>query len=146
MQTVQLTPDVIIGSQPAAEDFPRLATEGVTLVINNRPDGEDPGQMTAAAAAELAARHGLGYRHIPVTMASLSREDVTRFAEAMAGSEGKVLAHCRSGMRSATLWALSRILTGDMTREEVLTAARARGIDLREALTWLDRQPSAAPR
>ena len=49
-------------------------------IINNRPDGEDPGQLPAAEARRLAEAHGIAYHHIPVTAATLSRADVDAFA------------------------------------------------------------------
>lgn len=47
----------------------------------------------------------------------------------MAAMPGPVLAYCRSGTRSATIWALSQ--SGLQTRDEILTAAARAGYDLR---------------
>ena len=102
-----------------------LADQGVRTIINNRPDGEDFGQLSAAEAARIAAAHGIAYHHIPITMASLSPADVEAFAAAMAGAEQPIVAHCRSGTRSALLWALARLREGD--DPAVLIAAAARG-------------------
>ena len=62
-----LTERVMVAPQIAAPDFAALAAAGVRTVINNRPDGEDAGQLASAQAARLAAKAGLAYRHIPVT-------------------------------------------------------------------------------
>ena len=106
-----------------------LAREGVRTIINNRPDGEDRSQLPAAAAARLAATHGVAYHHIPVTMASLSRADVEAFAAILREAPHPIVAHCRSGPRSALLWALTRLDEGADPAALIAGAAR-HGIDI----------------
>ena len=137
-----LADGLTVSGQLGLDDFEALARHGVRLVINNRPDGEAPGQPTASEAASAAARAGLGYHHLPVTFATLARDDVERFGAVLAGADGPVHAHCASGLRSATLWALDRIGRGIMTRDEAALWADAHQVDLRPGLAWLDRQPS----
>jgi uncharacterized protein (TIGR01244 family) len=140
MKTATLTDRVMVAPQIAAEDFAALAAAGVRAVINNRPDGEDPGQLSSEETARLAAASGLAYRHIPVTAATLSDEAVATFRQEVAAAGGKVLAYCRSGTRSATLWALGEILAGELSRDEALAIGRANGLDLSGGLAWLDRR------
>ncbi len=135
-----LADGLTVSGQLGLDDFEVLARHGVRLVINNRPDGEAPGQPPADEAARAAARAGLAYRHIPVTFAGLRAEEVDRFGEAVAEADGPVHAHCASGARSANLWALSRIRCGAMTRDEASRWADAHQVDLRPGLAWLDRQ------
>ncbi len=137
-----LADGVTVSGQLGLDDFEVLARHGVRLVINNRPDGEAPGQPPAAEAARAAARAGLAYRHIPVTFASLGAGEVDRFGEAVAEADGPVHAHCASGARSANLWALDRVRRGTMTRDEAVRWADAHQVDLRPGLAWLDRQPA----
>ena len=136
-----LADDLTVSGQLGLDDFEALARHGVRLVINNRPDGEAPGQPGASEAAAAAALAGLGYHHLPVTFATLARDDVERFGAVLAGADGPVHAHCASGLRSASLWALDRIGRGIMTREEAMLWANAHQVDLRPAFAWLDRQP-----
>src|SRR5260370_17761746 len=72
MKTMRLTDRVMVSPQIAAVDFAALARSGVRAIINNRPDGEEPGQLSSAEAAKLAAENGLAYHHIPITAATLS--------------------------------------------------------------------------
>ena len=125
-------------TQPSPEDFERLAEDGVRTVINNRPDDEEPGQLSAAEGSRLAAAHGMAYHHLPVTGPTLTRETVERFGTIVGGSDGPVLAHCRSGTRSTLLWAIGEVLAGRMGRDEIVPFGRERGLDLRAALAWLD--------
>ena len=143
MKTMKLTDRVTVAPQIAAADFAALAAAGVRTVINNRPDGEELGQLSSAEAARLAAAAGLAYRHIPVTAATLSDEAVSAFRQEVAAS-GTVLAYCRSGTRSATLWALGEILAGGLSCDAALAIGRANGLDLAGGLAWLDRRGQAA--
>lgn len=146
MKSNRLTPALTISPQLAPEDFAVLAANGVCLVINNRPDGEAPAQLSAAEAARHAAAAGLAYRHIPVTLASLSHADILAFRAAVQEAGGVVHAHCRSGARSASLWLLGEILDGAMTREEAREIAAECGLSVQEALAWLDRHEAAGRR
>ena len=98
-------------------------------IVNNRPDGEDPGQLPAAEASELAAAHGIAYHHIPITGPSLSSADVDALAAVLANAPQPIVAHCRSGTRSTLLWALVRLRDGADPAALVAQAARY-GIDI----------------
>jgi uncharacterized protein (TIGR01244 family) len=110
-------------------DIEALAEAGVRTIVNNRPDGEDPGQLPAAEARQIAESHGIAYHHIPVTGPSLSRADVDAFAAVLASGPTPIVAHCRSGTRSALLWALARMRDGADPVALVAEAAR-HGIDI----------------
>jgi uncharacterized protein (TIGR01244 family) len=140
MRTIRLTETLMAAPQIDAADFAALAAAGVRAVINNRPDGEEPGQLSSAEAARLAAASGMKYHHIPITAATLSDEAVAEFRRDVAAADGKVLAYCRSGTRSATLWALGAILAGEIGRDEALERGRAGGLDLAGGIAWLDRR------
>lgn len=110
-------------------DIDALAGAGVRTIINNRPDGEDPGQLPAAEARRLSETHGISYHHIPITAATLSRADVDAFAAALRDMPAPVVAHCRSGTRSALLWALTRLREGANPLSLIAEAAQ-HGIDI----------------
>lgn len=107
-------------------DVPALAAQGIRLVVNNRPDGEEPGQPSSADIEAAASAAGLGYRHIPVAGA-FPADRITAMAEAL--DRGPVLAFCRSGTRSTWLWALARSSRGADGRTLIHQAAQA-GYDL----------------
>lgn len=113
-----------VSPQILADDFPALAAAGFTRIINNRPDGEDPGQMTSQQAETEAARAGMDYVYAPF-VGRPTREAI----EAVGGAEGKTLAYCRSGTRSVTAWALSQATQGARAPDVIRAAAQA-GYDL----------------
>lgn len=128
---------ILVSPQIAPEDLGTVADLGVRLVINNRPDDEEPGQPAGAAIAEAAEAAGLAYVAIPVTGAGFSHAQVDAMAAALEQAEGPVLAYCRSGTRSTYLWALAEAKAG--THPAILAEkAEKAGYDLRPIRPMLD--------
>lgn len=125
----------LVAGQIAPDDLPAIAAEGVGLVVNNRPDREEPGQPAGAEIEAAAKAAGLAYRYIPVA-GGFSRESVAALATALDEAEGKALLFCRSGTRSTFLWALARASRG-ADREALIARAAAAGFDLTSLRPWL---------
>jgi uncharacterized protein (TIGR01244 family) len=126
-----------VAPQLRPEHLAEAVAIGITAVINNRPDDEEPGQPEGATIAEAAEAAGLTYTAIPVTSAGFSHPQVDAMARALGQADGPVLAYCRSGTRSTYLWALARAKLGD--HPAVLTEkAEAAGYDLRPIRPMLD--------
>jgi uncharacterized protein (TIGR01244 family) len=128
-QLFPLGPQLSVAGRLDRADMDALAGAGVRTIINNRPDGEDPGQLSAAEARRLAEAHGIVYHHIPITAATLARADVDAFAAALRDAPAPVVAHCRSGTRSALLWALTRMRDGANALSLIAEVAQ-HGIDI----------------
>ena len=69
------------------------------------------------------------YHHIPITAQSLSRADVDAFAATLRAAPAPIVAHCRTGTRSALLWGLTRLRDGADPLALIAAAAR-HGIDI----------------
>ena len=131
----QLDDRTLVSGQIAPHEVAGLAQQGVTLIVNNRPDGEEPGQPggeTIRAAAEAA---GLAYRFIPVA-GGLSAPQVEAMAAAFDEAGGKVLVYCRSGTRSTYLWALAQSRRG-ADADSLVRQAAAAGYDLSPIVRFL---------
>ncbi len=128
-QLCPLGPELSVAGRLDRTDIDALAKAGVRTIINNRPDGEDPGQLPAAEARRIAEAHGIAYHYIPITAASLSRAVVDAFAAALRDAPAPVVAHCRSGTRSTLLWALTRMREGADSLSLIAEAAQY-GIDI----------------
>ena len=126
-----ITDTFSVSGQLAPEDIAAAAKAGFTAIINNRPDGEAPGQMSSKDAEAAAAEHGLSYVHIPVRGGQWTFADIaaTRAAIDDAAS-GKLLAYCGSGMRSAAMWALAGVSAGAITPAQAIEAAKHADVDL----------------
>ena len=124
-----LAPGVSAAGKLDCADIEALADAGIRTIVNNRPDGEDPGQLPAEEARRLAEARGVAYHHIPVTAATLTAGDVDAMAATLAKAERPIVLHCRSGTRSTLLWALVRLREGAEPSQLVAEAARY-GIDI----------------
>lgn len=127
-----------VGPQLTTEDIRKAKSKGFAAIINNRPDGEEPGQRTAAENGSVAKREGLGYSYIPVVPGHVSEGQVRAFQQALFQTDGPVLAHCKTGTRSATLYAIGEVLDGRMEKNEVIPFGQSVGLDLSGAVQWLD--------
>lgn len=140
---VTITPGFAVTSAMAPEDFAHAAALGFRSIINNRPDGEDPRQLTGADEARFAAAAGLGYAHIPATKLELFSDAVVEpMQRAVADLEGPILAHCQSGIRSAIAWAAAT--ARDEPVATVLARLEAAGFDLAFLHDDLDAQADRA--
>ena len=124
----ELEDKILVAGQIAPADAARAAAIGVTMIVNNRPDHEQAGQVPGAAIAQAAEQAGIAYRHIPIA-GGFSDAQIEAMAEAIETGSGKTLLFCLSGTRSAYLWALARHRSG-ADGESLIEAAAAAGYDL----------------
>lgn len=122
---IPLAENFLVSPQIAAEDLSAAKARGVTLVINNRPDGEEPGQPRSAEIEAAAKALGLAYVAIPVGPMGVSGEHLDAFDKAVAANKGGVLAYCRSGTRSTIVRALSEARKGRAPDDIISEAAEA---------------------
>jgi len=125
----QLDEKTLVSGQIQPGDVAALKTLGVTLIVNNRPDGEDSGQPEGDDIEAAARAAGIDYRHVPIAR-GLGPSDIEAMREAINSvGEGKLLAFCRSGNRSALAWAVARSEDG-VPRAELDRMANEAGFDL----------------
>jgi uncharacterized protein (TIGR01244 family) len=125
----KVTEGVYASPQIGIGEVGEAAALGVTLVINNRPEGESDDQTPGPEIEAAVRTAGMDYLAIPVTHAGFSEGQVKAMAEALAGNEGAVLAYCRSGTRSTLLWALAEASQGGEPETIAASAAQA-GYDI----------------
>jgi len=103
----QLSDTVMVSGQIAPHEVAGLAARGVTVIVNNRPDGEEPGQPLAADIEAAAAEAGIPYHFVPI-IRGIGPADVEEMQKALReAADGKLLAFCRSGRRSAMALAIA---------------------------------------
>ncbi len=108
---------VLLSGQIAPHEVAGLADLGVTMLVNNRPDGEEPDQPHAGEIEEAAQAAGIPYRFVPI-LRGIGPAEVTAMKEAMAeAGDGKMLAFCRSGTRSAYAAALAQRSAGESAED-----------------------------
>jgi uncharacterized protein (TIGR01244 family) len=125
----QLDERTWVSGQIAPHEVAGLVEQGVTVLINNRPDGEEAGQPFAGDIEEAAAAAGIAYRFVPI-IRGIGPADVESMQEALReAGEGKLLAFCRSGTRSALALALAQREEG-ASREDVEQRLNSAGFDV----------------
>lgn len=138
-----LTENMFVSPQIDVAAVADAARHGVTLIINNRPDGESADQTPGADIAAAALVAGIAYVAIPVTQAGFSMPQVEAMVAALDGASGpnapngKVLAYCRSGTRSTNLWALAQA-SGGASADSLTRAAANAGYDLSPLRAMID--------
>ncbi|NIV18906.1 MAG: TIGR01244 family phosphatase [Woeseiaceae bacterium] len=110
MRVLELAPQVYVTGQLYETDLELAAKQGVRSIMNNRPDGEAPGQPLSADLAKAAEDLGMTFVNVPIDARSISREDVEAFAKACDELERPLLIFCRSGARSMKVWELAESL------------------------------------
>jgi sulfide:quinone oxidoreductase len=107
MEARKITDRLSVAAQITADDLPALAAQGYRSIICNRPDGEEPGQPTAAGIEAAARKLGLQFGNLPVTPGQIREADARAFGQMVQELPGPVLAYCRSGARSGALWSMA---------------------------------------
>ena len=133
----KITDTVFASPQISVSDVAEAGKKGITLVINNRPEGESDDQ-TPGEEIEAAARlAGMDYLAIPITHAGFSEAQVEAMAQALEQAKGPVLAYCRSGTRSTLLWSLAEASRGGNPQKIAAQAADA-GYDIAPVRAMVD--------
>lgn len=125
----QLTPTMFVSPQIQPNDVAQAAEQGITMIINNRPEGESDDQPEGALIEQAASDAGLKYCAIPITHAGFSEAQVKAMVDAMEQSGGPTLAYCRSGTRSTLLWSMAQALKGE-DKSQIASAAASAGYDI----------------
>lgn len=128
MELKEISSKITVSPQVTKKDVAEIKAKGFRAIICNRPDGEGADQPSFEeinAAAKLA---GIEARYLPVQSGMVTDEDVAAFRDALEELPRPLLAYCRSGTRSATLWSLSEAQSRPMS--EILTATKAAGFDM----------------
>ena len=128
MDIRKLDRDISVSPQIAIDDIPALAEAGYRTIICNRPDGEGNDQQLFSEIEAAAAKAGITAIYQPVVSGKVTDADALAFGEAMENAAKPVFAYCRTGTRSATLWALSR--AGKLALPDILAKSKAAGYDM----------------
>lgn len=108
MDIRKLDHDVAIAGQLAPQGLAELKDAGYAAIICNRPDEEPGGQAPFAELAAEAERLGMQARYLPVVPGRITPADGAAFAALLDELPKPLVAYCRTGNRSETLWKLAR--------------------------------------
>jgi len=129
MDIKALTPHLSITPQVLVAELEAVSQMGFKAIICNRPDGEGPDQPSFKEMEQAALTLGMQMRYLPADAGKVSDADGKTFGELLATLPGPVLAYCRTGMRSTTMWALSQ--SGITPLPQILEASQKVGFDMK---------------
>ena len=132
-----LSKDVFASEQITLPDVTAAKAAGITTIVNNRPDGEEPGAPQSADVEAEATAAGLAYVAVPIGHSGFSEQQVDAMIDVLENAEGPVLAYCRSGTRSTLLWALAKAKMGD-DPDQITQAAMSAGYDVSPIRPMMD--------
>jgi uncharacterized protein (TIGR01244 family) len=141
-QTTVINDRLSVAGQISKADIAELKKAGYAAIINNRPDNEEPGQLSAAEAEAEAKKQGLDYRYQPIVTGNITRAQVAEFQKLLLRSPTPVLAHCRSGTRCYLVWAAGRALFDGESPLKLVAEAAIKGYDLRSLPSLVEKLES----
>lgn len=104
MDFTRITPDFAIGGQITVADVAQVYSLGFKSIICNRPDGEDISQPLFEDIEAAAATTGLAVSYVPVPPNGPDDTHVANFVQAYDALPKPILAYCRTGGRSKTIY------------------------------------------
>lgn len=132
MKINHITKNVAVSPQITISDIKELKAKGFKSIICNRPDGEDENQQNHKDIEAEANKNGLSFKFLPVISTAVSDEDVTEFKNDLKTLPSPILAYCRTGTRSATLWSFSQ--ASDREVSDILRLTQSAGYNLSGAV------------
>ncbi len=124
-----LTTSLSVAPQITPLDLKTLREAGFRSVICNRPDGEGADQASFDEIARAAHEQGLHCHYLPAESGKVTDAQAAAFGALMAELPRPVLAYCRTGMRSTTMWALSQATEQPLA--QIIERAAGAGYDLK---------------
>ncbi|MFO7758294.1 MAG: TIGR01244 family sulfur transferase, partial [Roseovarius sp.] len=128
MQANKVTDALSVSPQITPQDMAGIRDAGFRAIICNRPDGEGADQPNFEEIEAAATAAGIEARYLPVTSGMVRDSDAEAFGQALLELPGPVLAYCRTGTRSATLWSLTEADRRPVS--DILAATKAAGFDM----------------
>ena len=128
MEIKTINAEISVAPQITPDEVQQLADQGFRALICNRPDGEAADQPNFSEIEAAAKKAGLEIRNLPIVSGKVSDQDAADFGAAMQELPRPILAYCRTGTRSATLWSLSQ--ANRMSVADILAATKAAGYDM----------------
>ncbi|MBF9059582.1 TIGR01244 family phosphatase [Rhodobacterales bacterium HKCCSP123] len=128
MDARTITSGLSVSPQITAEDVQTAKDHGFRAIICNRPDGEGMDQPNFEEIETAARALGLEARYLPIVAGKVMDDDAEAFGRLLEELPGPVLAYCRTGTRSATLWSLAVAKSKPVA--DILAATQAAGYDM----------------
>ena len=124
-----------VSSQISEEDLVSFKNEGFSLIVCNRPNGEEENQTDFELIQKQCESIGLTFINLPMISGNLQSEIIFETKKILDTNQ-KTLAYCGTGTRCINLWACANVFK-EKVDETIKMASRA-GYDLDHLRPMLD--------
>ena len=138
MDIRHLAPELSVSEQIFPNQLAELKEAGFRTVVCNRPDGEGSDQPLFAEIKRAAEAVGIEAHYLPAESGKVTDEQGVAFGKLLESLPKPVLAYCRSGMRSTTMWALSQ--AGKQSLPHIVETAKKAGFDMKGVIRRIANQ------
>jgi sulfide:quinone oxidoreductase len=138
MDIRHLAPGLSVSEQIFPNQLAELKEAGFRTVVCNRPDGEGSDQPLFAEIKRAAEAVGIEAHYLPAESGKVTDEQGIAFGKLLETLPKPVLAYCRSGMRSTTMWALSQ--AGKQSLPHIVETAKKAGFDMKGVIRRIANQ------
>jgi sulfide:quinone oxidoreductase len=125
----KLNEEISVTTQLSPEDIAQAKAQGFKSIICNRPDNEEETQPNFCLLQDHADNHGLEIKHLPVPCPNVTVNDIHEFRQCLEELPKPVLAFCKTGTRSTTLWANSQ--KGKIDNQSIQNSCKSAGYDIK---------------
>lgn len=133
-----LAPGLSVSEQIFSNQLAELKDAGFRAIVCNRPDGEGGDQPLFAEIKRTAQAIGIEAHYLPAESGKVTDEQGIAFGKLLETLPKPVLAYCRSGMRSTTMWALSQ--AGQQPLPQIVDTAKKAGFDMKGVIRRIANQ------
>ena len=124
-----------VSSQISEEDLVSFKNEGFSLIVCNRPNGEEENQTDFELIRKQCESIGLIFMNLPMVSGDLQSELIFETKKILDTNQ-KTLAYCRTGTRCINLWACANVFKEEV--DETIKMASRAGYDLDHLRPMLD--------
>ena len=124
---IKVSDNYYVSPQINEEDLDHIKNEGFSLVVCNRPNGEEESQIDFEIIQKRCESIGLTFINLPMIPGNLESE-LIRETKKILDKNKKTLAYCRTGTRCINLWACANVFEADV--DETIENATEAGYDL----------------
>lgn len=104
-----LTATLSVSPQVLPQQVAHLAKSGFKSIICNLPNGEcGPSQPSFDQIAAAAKAAGMQSAYLPIVPGQVGPSEAAAFRDLLASLPTPIIAFCRSGNRSASLWTMAQ--------------------------------------
>jgi len=132
MKINYITGDFAVAPQVNIADIKQIKQCGFNSIICNRPDHEESGQPEYQDIKKEALKQGIKFEFLPLINTQVNDDEIYLFEQLIAKLPEPVLAYCRTGTRSATLWAYSQ--ANHISLAEIANKTKLAGYDMSEVI------------